>query len=89
MVKEGWLKKLGNVNKKWKKRWFTLNKYQQLKYYEDNKRMKFLGIIDCKLILSVTNGKIYGNDMKYTMELNTKQRVWIIAAKDENDRVNV
>ena len=88
IVKSGWLKKLGHVNKKWKRRYFVLNKYQQMKYFEDSKKTKFQGLIDCTKIQSVTNGKIYANDLRYTLELNTPQRIWIIAAQDKDERVN-
>ena len=87
IVKQGWLKKLGNVHKKWKRRYFVLNKYRQMKYFEDSKKTNFLGFIDCKSIISVTNGKIYANDLRYTLELNTKQRIWIIAAQDKDERL--
>ena len=87
IIKQGWLKKQGNVNKNWKKRYFVANKYQQLKYYEDDKMMKFSGVIDCKQISSVNNGKSYNNDIQHTLELHTKQRVWIIAAVDDDERV--
>ena len=88
IIKQGWLYKLGNVNKSWKRGYFVLNKYQQLKYYEDSERVKYLKMVDCKEILSVDNGKKSYDDHPYIMELTTKQRVWIIAAECDNDRVN-
>eukprot|EP01084_Bolivina_argentea_P147911 258718_1 len=87
VVKQGWLQKLGAVNKNWKKRYFILNKYQQMKYFEDTQKIKYLGMIDCTDIVSVTNGKIYSNELRYTLELNTKSRIWVIAADDKKERL--
>ena len=86
-MKEGWLKKLGLYNKSWKLRYFALNKYGQLKYYRDSSRKEFLGLVDCKEIISVTDGKVYENNLRCTFDINTKQRVWTFGAPDKNERV--
>ena len=87
ILKEGWLRKQGATNKAFKKRYFVLNKYQQLKYYEDDKRETYLGHINCTKINHINNGKIFGSDLRYTLDLNTPNRKWIIAAKDGDERV--
>lgn len=87
VIKEGWLRKQGAMNKSWKKRYFTLNKYQQMKYYDDDKRTNCLGSIDCTKIHHINNGKIYGSDLRYTLDLNTNSRKWIIAANNKDERV--
>ena len=87
IVKQGWLRKQGSTNKAFKKRYFVLNKYQQLKYYEDEKRDHYLGMIDCTKIYHINHGKIFGSDLRYTLDLNTENRKWVIVAKDKDERV--
>eukprot|EP01084_Bolivina_argentea_P251681 422197_1 len=87
IIAECWLTKQGKLNKNWKRRYFVLNKFHQLKYFDDEKRTKYLGLINCTQISSVTNGKIYSKDLQYTLELNTKSRTWYIAANSERQRL--
>ena len=85
IIHQGWLKKQGAVNKSWKKKYFVLNRYQQMKYYDDDKRTHLLGFIDCTKIKRVGNGKIYSNELQYTLELK-EQRKYILAAQDNKER---
>ena len=87
IVHEGLLKKLGYRNKSWKQRYFTLNKYKQMKYYVDKSRKDFLGLIDLNLCILITNGKAYGASLKYTLEIQTPNRTWVICAPDKDTKV--
>jgi len=86
IVYEGLLKKLGGKNKSWKSRYFTLNKYKQMKYYVDKTRTEFLGLIDLNLCILITNGKSYGVNLKWTIEIQTPQRIWVICAIDKQQK---
>ena len=88
VVKEGWMKKQGQINKGWKDRYFVLNKFQQMKYYDNAQKTNCFGTIDCKLIANINNGKVYSNEeLRYLLELNTPKRKWMIAFKDNYSRV--
>lgn len=87
IVKEGWLKKQGAVNKGWKERYMVLNRFQQMKYFDDQKRTNFLGMIDCTKINHINNGGIKPGGPRYTLELHTQQRTWILGANDKENRV--
>lgn len=59
VIKHGYMLKMGAVNKSWKKRYFVMNKYQQLKYYENKNARKHLGIIDLKCVQSIDIGQSF------------------------------
>eukprot|EP01084_Bolivina_argentea_P304901 526668_1 len=87
VIKQGFLNKLGAVNKNWKTRYFVLNKYKQIKYYQDIEKTIFLGYIDCTKILSIKNGKVYSNEIRYTFELKTNSRDWILVTDTREERL--
>lgn len=89
IVKKGWLWKKGQQNKGWKKRYFVLNEYKQIKYYETENDLKatFKGTIRLNEILAITNGKVYSDEYKFTFRLITEKRIWILCAKDLKERV--
>ncbi len=86
VIHEGLLQKLGFINKSWKERYFTLNKYKQMKYYTDKTRTNSLGLIDLNLCILIVNGKSYGVNHKYTIEIQTPNRNWIICASEKQQK---
>ena len=62
----------------WKSRYFTLNKYKQLKCYADESRREFLSCIDlneCKICDEVPKG----SHLQYTLEIRAKKESLFIA----------
>ena len=86
VVYEGWLHKMGHKYKSWKRRYFALNKYKQMKYFKDDTRKELLGMIDLNQCILITNGKSYGN-LKYTLEVQTPDRTWIISPPSKELKV--
>ena len=87
IIKQGWLMKKGDKNKGWKKRYFVLNEYKQIKYYSDFGKTSFCGTIHLNKVSSITNGKVYSDEFKFTFQLITGKRIWILCAKDLKERV--
>eukprot|EP01083_Nonionella_stella_P192450 711366_1 len=84
----GYLMKQGGKWKSWKKRWFNLDKkLLLLKYYETDKLKIWKGSIDLSLVTNLCRGDKESNGKQFTIELNTNDRVWILAANDEENRV--
>ena len=88
VIKQGWLQKRGEKNKGWKKRYFVLNQYKQIKYYQDQEKKAFQGAIDLNSVLKVENGEIISSkEKKYTFQLRTDKRIWILSSNALNERV--
>eukprot|EP00483_Globobulimina_turgida_P001245 UN01247 len=89
IIKQGWLQKRGEKNKGWKKRFFVLNQYKQIKYYHDEQKLGFAGSISLNDVTAITNGEIVqSKQKKYTFQLNTDKRVWILCASALEERRN-
>jgi len=86
IVYEGWLHKMGHKYKSWKKRYFTLNRYKQMKYYVDADRKELVGMIDLNHCILITSGKSYGLNLKYSLEIQTPARTWIIVAETKEEK---
>eukprot|EP01084_Bolivina_argentea_P286564 491602_1 len=82
IIKRGWLQKRGEKNRSWKRRFFILNKYKQLKYYTDNTCKKWLGTISINDVIKIKNHK----DKGYTFHLVTDKRIWILCSATAEDR---
>ena len=76
------------MNKSWKSRYFILNKYKQMKYYETKERTNFLGLIDLNLciLININSSKSYGVDLTHTIEIQTPNRTWIICAATKKEK---
>lgn len=82
ILKRGWLEKRGEKNTAWKRRYFVLNQYKQLKYYQDDTLKKHLGTIQLNQVIKTELHK----DKDYTFHLITDNRVWVLASKNATDR---
>merc|ERR1719356_715631 len=58
IIKNGWLRKKGELNKKWKRRYFTLNSYKQIKYFQDEQKTNYSGNICLNEVTAVKNGEV-------------------------------
>merc|ERR1712154_527295 len=87
VIHSGYLLKQGGKWKSWKKRWFHLDKnVLLLKYYETEKLKIWKGAIDLSLVTNLCRGDKESNGKDYTIELNTNDRVWVLAANNEKNR---
>ena len=88
IIKQGWLQKRGCKNKGWKKRWFVLNQYRQIKYYTDSDRVDYAGTIILDQVKSIEMGQtIQGKDQKCIFHLTTDKRIWILCSMQSDERV--
>ena len=87
IVKQGWLRKMGHVRKKLKKRFFVLNRFQQIKYFADERRSAFLGLIACRNILTATYQDKESEHAVGEFALVTESRRWVLVADDNQSRV--
>ena len=86
ILKEGYLRKQGQVNKSWKQRYFILNNFRELRYF-DNERT-CLGVIDVSSIQQdLCHGKENGKGHKFTFKMATPSRTWVISCKTDAERV--
>mmetsp|Transcript_17249 Transcript_17249/g.25775 ORF Transcript_17249/g.25775 Transcript_17249/m.25775 type:complete len:480 (+) Transcript_17249:81-1520(+) len=63
---EGWLEKLGHVNKNWNKRYFVLSK-NQLEYYADDTKQNLKGAHTIERTSKVTSENIAGRSNCFTL----------------------
>eukprot|EP01084_Bolivina_argentea_P236594 397774_1 len=94
-IHSGWLIKSGENIKhsQWKKRWFVLSNFQEIRYYKNinssNKPSKSKGMGTILLTNVIRIGHC-DTDMyskyPYSIELITKDRVWILAANCSKTR---
>ena len=88
ILKQGLLQKRGEKNKGWKKRYFVLNQYKQLKYYQDEEKKSYAGTIDLNEIIKIENGDIItSKEKQYTFQLITDKRIWILSSNTLSGRV--
>ena len=88
IIKTGWLHKKGELNKKWKRIYFSLNSYKQMKYYQDEQKTVFSGNICLNEVTAIKNGEVVHakDENKYTFELSTEKRVWYLSAESLKER---
>ena len=90
-IYEGWLIKAGeNIrNRAWRKRWFVLSNFQEIRYYKDDKddKSKGLGTIDLNTCIRIAHGEseLY-QKYPYSIEIITANRVWVLAADTSKAR---
>eukprot|EP01084_Bolivina_argentea_P147352 257823_1 len=57
-----------------------------MKYYSDKRRYNFLGFIDLNLCMLITNGKKYNADHKWTLNIHTPSRKWILCTTTKQEK---
>ena len=81
---ESYLDKKGEVNKKFKRRYFVLNKFKQLKYYNNADRECMHGFIDLNdpsISFNLPKDEFYFNQANI-IELISEKRTWVLASKE-------
>eukprot|EP01084_Bolivina_argentea_P220570 373792_1 len=87
---QGWLYKMGNWNKGWKKRWFVLRNSNNLYYYESTryKENQYRGVIALSNIRKILPSNI-GNGFKpftqYSFDIITPSRVYHFSCLNESE----
>ena len=86
IIKQGWLKKQSLLNnQQWNQRYFVLNKYNQLKYYDDQPKTKYLGYINCKK--EIKNINYYDIASEHILEIQTKTKKMKLATQNDGEHV--
>lgn len=88
ILKHGWLQKRGELNKQWKRRYFVLNSFKQIRYYQDELKAVYSGCICLNEVTGIANGDvIHGkDDNMYNFELITEKRIWHLSAHSLKER---
>jgi hypothetical protein len=84
---KGWLKKMGGVNKSWKRRWFVLLRSGKMHYYpaaEDWPNAKPTGTIDLNTSADIRAKTTKESPVTLWLEVDTPSRTWCLKA-DEDD----
>jgi len=94
LKKEGFLVKMGDVIKNWKKRFFVIDK-NFLYYYEDDKAYRSKGIAASKgkiplsgLTITAYPDKQYGKKYCFGVKANSGERTYVLVAADEAERTS-
>jgi len=85
IVYRGWLRKLGNFRKNWKRRWFMLNNNGDMSYYSDTDARKLCGVIDLSEVASIIK-VIDRNNLEAEFILQTESRDWQLRAQSAEER---
>jgi hypothetical protein len=74
-------------HKKWKKRYFVLNEWYYIRYYQQSDREKYLGCIKLEEVQQIES--LEQAMMKYSniLEMSTPKRIWILGFEDAQERV--
>eukprot|EP01084_Bolivina_argentea_P098697 177372_1 len=82
----GYLRKIGQRYKTWRRRYFVVYDTNEIRYFEDDSLAIQKGKIELNQVTKITLSK--PNQYHYTqcMELHTPDRVWVLATETSNDR---
>ena len=89
-VCNGWLIKSGAnmVSRGWKKRWFVLSTFHELRYYKENEPApsQGMGTIKLKEAIKIGGGSnlVMDSEYRYVIEIVTTDRVWVLAGNNES-----
>ncbi|KAF9356414.1 hypothetical protein BGX34_009939 [Mortierella sp. NVP85] len=83
IVLSGYLLKLGNKYKTWRKKWFVL-RGEQLTYYKNNKEYQPHGIIPLSTIIDCLQTDPVSKSKQYCLRIVTVKRSFMCSAPDED-----
>ncbi|KAF9926363.1 hypothetical protein FBU30_004027 [Linnemannia zychae] len=83
VVRQGYLLKLGNTYKTWRKKWFVL-RGDKLTYYKNMKEYQPLGIIPLSTIIDVLQTDPVSKHKQYCLRIVTAKRSFVCCAPDED-----
>jgi len=87
-LKQGYMDKKGELNKKWRRRWFVLQPNYILKYYKEEASNEPQGSIDISTIIQVQmkNTTQSDNSKQFSFTLVGKDRRWFLACENETEK---
>ncbi|KAK3845859.1 MAG: hypothetical protein J3R72DRAFT_434730 [Linnemannia gamsii] len=83
VVRQGYLLKLGNTYKTWRKKWFVL-RGDKLTYYKNTKEYQPLGIIPLSSIIDALQTDPVSKHKQYCLRIVTAKRSFVCCAPDED-----
>ncbi|KAI1321739.1 hypothetical protein EDD11_000015 [Mortierella claussenii] len=83
VVRQGYLLKLGNTYKTWRKKWFVL-RGDKLTYYKNAKEYQPLGIIPLSTIIDSLQMDPVSKHKRYCLRIVTSKRSFVCCAPDED-----
>ncbi|KAF9122924.1 hypothetical protein BGW39_009401 [Mortierella sp. 14UC] len=83
VVRQGYLLKLGNTYKTWRKKWFVL-RGDKLTYYKNTKEYQPLGIIPLSNIIDALQTDPVSKHKQYCLRIVTAKRSFVCCAPDED-----
>ncbi|KAF9903201.1 hypothetical protein EC991_004067 [Linnemannia zychae] len=83
VVRQGYLLKLGNTYKTWRKKWFVL-RGDKLTYYKNTKEYQPLGIIPLSSIIDALQMDPVSKHKQYCLRIVTAKRSFVCCAPDED-----
>ncbi|KAF9354298.1 hypothetical protein BGX34_011109 [Mortierella sp. NVP85] len=83
VARQGYLLKLGNTYKTWKKKWFVL-RGDKLTYYKNEKEYQPLGIIPLSTIIDSLQTDPVSKSKQYCLRIVTNKRSFVCCAPDED-----
>ncbi|KAF9135025.1 hypothetical protein BG015_003332 [Linnemannia schmuckeri] len=83
VVRQGYLLKLGNTYKTWRKKWFVL-RGDKLTYYKNMKEYQPLGIIPLSSIIDALQTDPVSKHKQYCLRIVTAKRSFVCCAPDED-----
>jgi len=84
-LKQGYMEKKGELNKKWRRRWFVLQPNYILKYYKEESSSEPQGSIDISNIVQVQM-KSASREKKFSFTLVGKDRRWFLACENDTEK---
>ncbi|KAG0056581.1 hypothetical protein BGZ83_004363 [Gryganskiella cystojenkinii] len=83
VVRQGYLHKLGNTYKTWRKKWFVL-RGDKLTYYKNQKEYQPHGIIPLSTIIDCLQTDPVSKHKQYCLRIVTSKRSFVCCAPDED-----
>ncbi|KAG0233258.1 hypothetical protein BGX31_004876 [Mortierella sp. GBA43] len=83
VVRQGYLLKLGNTYKTWRKKWFVL-RGDKLTYYKNTKEYQPLGIIPLSTIIDSLQTDPVSKNKQFCLRIVTNKRSFVCCAPDED-----
>jgi len=83
ILKSGYLKKRGEVNKAFKQRWFVLCSDFRLLYYKDHINGELRGVIDVSYA-DDANEPVKRKDKEIMIQMSSLKRTWVLMCDDED-----
>lgn len=83
----GFLHKLGEKYKTWRRRWFIIYDLNEMRYFENDSLSEYKGTIQLDTVSKVKERVAENTDhYRHCIELHTPQRVWMLATRTNHEK---